>query len=294
MRKRRQRNIIIGTIVSLLIIVAGYFSFFWTPKSNGQTKVSVGIVGASKGDIAIWKSVAQTVKQKYGIILTTKSFDGYDQPDKALKSGDVDLNAFQHYAFLNAWNKANHGGITAIGKTYIAPIRLYSKKYHSLNALPDGATIVVPSDPTNESRALFVLKNAGLIKLKKGKVLVSVADITSNPDHFKIKEVASEQTSRVIDDVDAAVVNNDFAGPAHLGDKQTIFVEPLNKDSEQWINIICARTKDKNKKIYQEVVKAYQTKKTKKIYKRYYGNKQIAAWDVKLKQTKIRQELQQM
>ena len=232
MRKRRQRNIIIGTIVSLLIIVAGYFSFFWTPKSNGQTKVSVGIVGASKGDIAIWKSVAQTVKQKYGIILTTKSFDGYDQPDKALKSGDVDLNAFQHYAFLNAWNKANHGGITAIGKTYISPIRLYSKKYHSLNALPEGATIVVPSDPTNESRALFVLKNAGLIKLKKGKVLVSVADITSNPDHFKIKEVASEQTSRVIDDVDAAVVNNDFAGPAHLGDKQTIFVEPLNKDSE--------------------------------------------------------------
>ena len=281
MRKRRQRNIIIGTIVSLLIIVAGYFSFFWTPKSNGQTKVSVGIVGASKGDIAIWKSVAQTVKQKYGIILTTKSFDGYDQADKALKSGDVDLNAFQHYAVLNAWNKANHGGITAIGKTYISPIRLYSKKYHSLNALPEGATIVVSSDPTNESRALFVLKNAGLIKLKKGKVLVSVADITANPNHFKIKEVASEQTSRVIDDVDAAVVNNDFAGPAHLGDKQTIFVEPLNKDSEQWINIICARTK--NKKIYQEVVKAYQTKKTKKIYKRYYGNKQIAAWDVKLK-----------
>ena len=169
MRKRRQRNIIIGTIVSLLIIVAGYFSFFWTPKSNGQTKVSVGIVGASKGDIAIWKSVAQTVKQKYGIILTTKSFDGYDQPDKALKSGDVDLNAFQHYAFLNAWNKANHGGITAIGKTYISPIRLYSKKYHSLNALPGGATIVVPSVPTNESGALFVLKIAGLIKLKKGK-----------------------------------------------------------------------------------------------------------------------------
>ena len=269
MRKRRQRNIIIGTIVSLLIIVAGYFSFFWTPKSSGQTKVSVGIVGASKGDIAIWKSVAQTVKQKYGIILTTKSFDGYDQPDKALKSGDVDLNAFQHYAFLNAWNKANHGGITAIGKTYISPIRLYSKKYHSLNALPEGATIVVPSDPTNESRALFVLKNAGLIKLKKGKVLVSVADITANPNHFKIKEVASEQTSRVIDDVDAAVVNNDFAGPAHLGDKQTIFVEPLNKDSEQWINIICARTKDKNKKIYQEIVKAYQTKKTKQIQVQY-------------------------
>ena len=94
MRKRRRRHIIISTVIGLLIIVAGYFSFFWTPKSSSQTKVSVGIVGANKGDIAIWKSVAKTVKEKYGIILTTKSFDGYDQPDKALKSGDVDLNAF--------------------------------------------------------------------------------------------------------------------------------------------------------------------------------------------------------
>ncbi|WP_308555401.1 lipoprotein [uncultured Lactobacillus sp.] len=283
MRKRRRRNEIILGIFALFILVAGYFSFFYTPKSRGPQVVKVGIVGANKGDIAIWKSVAQTVKEKYGVIVKTTSFDGYDQPDKALKSGDVQLNAFQHYAFLNAWNKSNHGGISPIGKTYIAPIRLYSKKYHHLRDLPDGATIVVPSDSTNESRALFVLKNAGLIKLKPGKILVSVADITSNPNHYKIKEVASEQTSRVINDVDAAVVNNDFAGPAGLGDKQTIYVEPLNKDSEQWINIICARTKDKNKKIYREIVKAYQTKKTKQIYKKYYGNKQIAAWDVKLK-----------
>lgn len=124
---------------------------------------------------------------------------------------------------------------------------------------------MVPSDPTNESRALFVLKNAGLIKLKKGKVLVSVADITANPNHFKIKEVASEQTSRVIDDVDAAVVNNDFAGPAHLGDKQTIFVEPLNKDSEQWINIICARTKDKNKRFIKKLLKHTRPKRPSKF-----------------------------
>lgn len=283
MRKRRRRNEIILGICALFILVAGYFSFFYTPASRGPQVVKVGIVGANKGDVAIWKSVAQTVRKKYGVIVKTTSFDGYDQPDKALKSGDVQLNAFQHYAFLNQWNKANHGGISAIGKTYIAPIRLYSKKYHRLSELPDGATIVVPSDSTNESRALFVLKNAGLIKLKPGKILVSVADITSNPNHYKIKEVASEQTSRVINDIDAAVVNNDFAGPAGLGDKQIIYVEPINKDSEQWINIICARTKDKNKKLYREIVKAYQTKKTKQIYKKYYGNKQIAAWDVKLK-----------
>lgn len=283
MRRRRQRNIVILALIGFIILILGYFSFIWTPKSNGPTTVTVGIVGASKGDIAIWKGVSQTMQKKYGVVVKTRSFDGYDQPDKALKSGDVDLNAFQHYAFLKQWDKSNHGGIVPIGRTYIAPIRLYSKKYHKLSELPNGATIVVPSDATNESRALFVLKNAGLIKLRKGKVLVSVADIVSNPRHFKIKEVASEQTSRVVNDVDAAVVNNDFAGPAGLGDKQTMFVEPLNKDSRQWINIICARTKDRHKKLYGEIVKAYQTNKTKRIYKKYYGNKQIAAWDVHFK-----------
>ena len=283
MRKRRHKNALILSLFAIFILIAGYFSFFYTPKNNGPRVIKVGIVGANKADIAIWKNVAQTVKQKYHVVVKTVSFDGYDQPDKALKSGDVDLNAFQHYAFLNEWNKSNHGGISAIGKTYIAPIRLYSNKYHHLDDLPDGATIAVPSDSTNESRALFVLKNAGLIKLRPHKVLVSIADITDNPKHFKIKEIASEHISRMIDDVDVAVVNNDFAGPAGLGKKQTIFIEPLNKDSEQWINIICARTSERNQKIYHEIVKAYQSDKTKQLYHKYYGDKQIAAWDVKLK-----------
>ena len=283
MRKRRRRNYLIATIFSIFIIIAGYFSFFWTPKSNGQTVVTVGLIGADKGEAAIWKKVAQKMKDKYGVIVKTRSFDGYDQPNKALRSNDIDLNSFQHYAFLKEWNRSNHGGLSAIGKTYIAPIRLYSKTYHKLSELPYGATIVVPNDATNESRALFVLKNAGLIKLRKGKVLVSIADITANPKNIKIKEVASEQTSRVITDVDAAVVNNAFAQPAGLGDKDTIYVEPVNKDSEQWINIIVARTGEKNKKVYKEVVKAYQSQATKDLYKKYYGNKQIAAWDVKLK-----------
>ncbi|MBD5429233.1 MetQ/NlpA family ABC transporter substrate-binding protein [Lactobacillus sp.] len=282
MRKKRIRNRIIWSVITVFILITGWFSFGPQPKVDKTKVVTVGIVGAAKGEKAIWNSVAKTMKEKYGVTLKIKSFDGYDLPDKALKSGDVDLNSFQHYAYLKEWNKANHGGIVAIGDTYIAPIRLYSKKYKSITDLPDGATIAIPSDATNESRALFVLKNAGLIKLRKGKTLVSIADITSNPHHYHIKEVASEQTSRVISSVDAAVVNNDFSGPAGLGNKETIFVEPLNKDSKQWVNIICARTKDKNNKVYQEVVKAYQSKTTKQLYKKYYGNKQIAAWDSKL------------
>ena len=284
MRKRRRRNTIIWSIIILVILVAGWFSFGTGINPTQQNKtVTVGVVGLSKQDQAIWKSVAETAKEDYGITLKIKNFTDYNQPNKALKSGDIDLNSFQHYAFLDEWNKANGGGVVSIGKTYIAPIRLYSRKYHKLSDLPDGATIAIPNDATNESRSLFVLKNAGLIKLRKGKTLVTVADITSNPRNFKIKEVGAEQTGRVLDSVDAAVVNNSYAGPAGLTDKQTIYIEPVNKDSQQWINIIAARKGDKNKKLYQDVVKAFQTEKTKKIYHKYYGNSQLAAWDIKLK-----------
>ncbi|WP_281828187.1 MULTISPECIES: MetQ/NlpA family ABC transporter substrate-binding protein [Lactobacillus] len=283
--RRRRRNTIVWSIIVLVILVAGWFSFGpgLNFGSNNSKVVTVGVVGESKGDEAIWKSIAKTAKEKYGITIKIKNFTDYNQPNKALKSGDIDLNAFQHYAFLKSWNKSNGGGVVAIGRTYIAPIRLYSKKYKKLSDLPDGATIAIPNDATNESRALFVLKNAGLIKLRSGKTLVTVADITDNPNNYKIKEVAAEQTGRVLSSVDAAVVNNDYASAAGLTDKQAIYIEPINKDSKQWINIICCKKGQQNKKIYQEVVKAYQTAETKKLVKKYYGNTEIAAWEVKLK-----------
>lgn len=286
MRRRRRRTMFFWGIFIIFLLVAGWFSF--GPGLNLQRQgtrkiVTVGVVSQSKQDAAIWKSVAQTAKDKYGVIIQIRNFTDYNQPNKALKSGDIDLNAFQHYAFLRAWNKANHGGVVPLGRTYIAPIRLYSKKYKSLAALPNGATIAIPNDATNESRALFVLKNAGLISLRKGKTLVTVADITKNPRHLKIKEVGAEQTGRVINSVDASVVNNNYAGPAGLTDKQTIYVEPVNKDSEQWINLICCRKGQSHNPLYRDVVKAYQTKKTKELTKHFYGDSQIAAWDIKIK-----------
>ena len=195
MRKKKQRNIIIAVVAVVVLAVIAFFSFGkkGSQQSAKTVTVTVGTVGATKAERAIWKSVAATAKKKYGIIVKTKNFSDYNQPNSALKSGDLDLNAFQHYNFLNNWNKANKSNLVAIGKTYIAPIRLYSLKYKSLKSLPKGATIAIPNDATNEARALLVLKNAGLITLKgtSATKLYSVADIKSNPKNFKIKEVAS-------------------------------------------------------------------------------------------------------
>ncbi|WEV70250.1 MetQ/NlpA family ABC transporter substrate-binding protein [Lactobacillus sp. ESL0785] len=283
MRQKKQRNIIIGVIVAVIVVVAAWFGL--GPGLN-QSKtqnhvVTVGVVNLSKGDQAIWNHTAALAKQKYGITIKIKNFTDYNQPNKALQNGDINLNSFQHYAFLRNWNKANNGHVVAIGRTFVSPIRLYSKKYHKLNQLPDGATIAVPNDTSNESRALIVLKNAGLISLRKNKALLTVSDIIKNPHNIKIKEVSADQCGRVVGSADAAVVNNTFAVPAGLGKKQTIFVEPLNKDSLQWVNIICARKADVNNKDYQNVVKAYQTTETKKLVKKYYDDTELPAWDIK-------------
>lgn len=282
MKKRNCTGLI--AVVGIIVLLIG--GALWGVRQHQQASktVTVGIVGNDKGTQAIWKQVAKTAKQRYGITVKTKVFTNYTQPNKALATGEIDLDAFQHYAFLNQWNQKNGNQAVAIGRTYISPIRLYSTRYHRLSALPTGATIAIPNDPSNESRALYVLKNAGLINLKKGAgKLVTVADIARNPKNLQIKELAADQTAHALKDVDAAVVNNDYSVPAKLGDRQTIYIEPVNRDSEQWINVIAAKRSQQHKRIYREVVKSYQTPAVQRIYRHYYGKTGLPAWNLKLK-----------
>lgn len=279
MRKRKKKNLIIWIIVALVIIIAGYFSFI-RPQQQARRTVTVGIMAGSKQDDKIWQSVSKTAKDKYNINLKFKRFTDYNQPNKALQNGDVDLNAFQHKLFLQSWNKAHKTDIVSIGDTFITPIRVYSKQYKSLKDIPDGGTIAVPNDASNESRALFALKNAGLIQLKKGTNLATVNSISKNPRNIKFKELAADQTARSLDNVDAAVINQDYAQAAGINYKTAIFVEPTNKDSAQWVNIIAARKDQRNNKLYQDVVRAYQTEKTKQEIKQAYGKSELPAWNL--------------
>ena len=279
-----RRNVLLGFIAVIIVIAVAAFFTFGHKKTEAKKTVTVGVVGQTNQDEKIWNQVKKTAKEKYGVTVKVKSFTDYNQPNKALQEGEIDLNSFQHKAFLNAWNKANKGTLVPIGNTVIAPIRLYSYKYKNINELPKNATIAVPNDASNESRALYVLKNAGLISFKKGTgKLATIADIEKNPKNLTIKELGAEQTARSLNDVDAAVVNNTYAIPAKLGDKQTIYTEPLNKDSEQWINVIVANKKDKDNEAYKAVVKSYQTDAVKKLIHKAYGNSEVTAWNLKLK-----------
>lgn len=282
--KKKTRNKVIAVVALVVVVLIGYFSFFKKDVAEDKT-VKVGIMSGSKESTEIWDSVAKTAKDKYNINLKFVRFTDYNQPNTALVNGDVDINAFQHYAFLNEWNEANNADLQAIGDILVSPIRLYSKKHSDVKDIPNKGTIAVPNDTSNESRALYVLESAGLIKLDtKAGALATVKDVIENPKDLTIKELDGSQTASALSSVDAAVVNNDFSVPAGLTNKEVIATEDLNENSKQWINIIVARKEDKDNKLYQDVVKAYQTKETEDLFAKLYPEKgTIPAWNLKLK-----------
>ncbi|MCT0004901.1 MetQ/NlpA family ABC transporter substrate-binding protein [Weissella confusa] len=276
-----KKQVVLGTVVA----VAGLAVFANQPHdvsaASKEKTVTVGLVGDS--DRQLWEYVKKDAAKKYGIDIKLKLFTDYIKPNQALVDKSIDLNAFQTINYFDVQNKNFKGKLVSVGKTYVTPIRIYSDNHKTLADLPKGGTIVVPNDPSNEKRALDVLEAAGLIKYNHDVKLPSAQDITENKKDFKIKEVASDQAASALKSADAAVVNTNYALDAKLDIDKALYVEPVNKANKGYINIIAARKGTQNKKIYKQVVKAYQTESTKKHMTQLYGSAEIAAWDIKLK-----------
>ncbi|KSU15088.1 Methionine ABC transporter substrate-binding protein [Lactococcus lactis subsp. lactis] len=283
----KNRNIIVALAVIIVVALVAFFSLNHqaSKKSTAQKTVKVGIMSGDKQDQEVWKSVAKTAKEKYDLKLKFVYFSDYNQPNEALLSGDIDVNAFQSYNYVKTWNKAHKSDIVAVGNTYITPMHIYSKEVSKLSDLKEGSTVAIPNDASNESRALFVLQSAGLIKLttSDSSKLVGLPDITENPYQLKFKEVDASQTPRALDSVALSVVNYNYATAASLPNSESVYMEPLNKTSAQYINFIAATSKEKNNKVYKEVAKAYASKATEKAIKEQYPDGgELPAWNLKL------------
>ena len=208
-------------------------------------------VGVASNETKVWDKVAELAK-KDGITVKVKQFSDYNVPNKALNDGDIDMNAFQHFAFLDQYEKANKGTkITPIRTTVFAPLGIYSKKIKDIKELKDGAKVIIPNDVSNQARALKLLEKAGYIKLSKDFGLKGgIKDIVENKKKLDIKAVDAQQTARALDDVDISVINNGVATKAGLdAKKDPIFLESDDaKASQPYINIIAVNSKDKDNK----------------------------------------------
>ncbi|MBO6307849.1 MAG: hypothetical protein J6N70_03215 [Oribacterium sp.] len=245
----------------------------------GGVTVKLGIMGGS--DEEIWDPVKEAVADK-GINIEYVFFTDYTQPNAALANGDIDLNAFQHYAYLNDEISNFNYEIESIGDTYITALNLYSTKHRNVDEIPDGGTIAIPNDAVNGGRALRIIQAAGLIKLSDDDTLTpTVADIAENPRNINFVEVDASQTVTLLADADAAVANSEFIVDAGFAPRDiAIFIDdPSFYKTNDYVNVIAARSADKDNEVYKAVVKAYQTERTKEIYLDVFQGLYVAAWE---------------
>lgn len=256
--------------------------------ADDKNEVRVGVMTLTDATEPIWDRVEE-LADKEGVDLEFTEFTDYTQPNKALKNGEIDVNAFQHYNFLNDWNKKNDGNLVAVADTLLSPIHLFSgldgkkAKYTDVKDIPKGATISVPNDATNESRALYVLQSAGLIKLSKsGEEVATLDDITSNPKDLAIKEIAADQAASTLTSVDAAIINNNYAVDAGVDYDTSLFTEEKNDSSKQWINVIAAQKdwkKSDKADAINTLIDVYQTDEVAKIIKKASKGTDVAIWE---------------
>ena len=227
-----------------------------TQTNNTPKEIKIGATAGPHAQVA--EAVAKEA-QKQGINLKVVEFSDNVTPDKALADGDIQLNAYQHVPFMENFNKQNGSNLVAIGKTILVRMGLYSNSVHSVQDVPEGATVSIPNDPTNGGRALALLAKAGLITLKDGVGFkATVADITSNPKNIKIQELEAAQLPRSLDDVTIAVIPMNYVQSAGLSvEKQGFFFE--SKDEPLTVIVLAVRSEDKDNETYKKIADIYKS-----------------------------------
>ena len=234
-------------------------------------------VGASPVPHAELLNFVKPILAKQGVDLQIKEFSDYVQPNVALGEGSLDANLFQHTPYLNAFQQNRPLNIVVVRKIYLPPLGLYSKKYKKVTDLPRGAAISLPNDPSNEARALLLIEKAGLIRLKPGAgVKATPTDVISNIKGLKFRELEAAQLPRSLQDVDAGIVNANYALEIGLSPvKDALFHETKNS---VYVNVL-ATTKDKlGNPDLQKLTAALTSPKAKAWLLKKYGGTVIPAF----------------
>ena len=209
-----------------------------------------------------------------GIDLQVVEFTDYVTPNEAVESGDIDANYFQHLPYLESFNKEKGTHLVNAGGIHIEPMAIYSKKITDLKQLKKKARVAIPNDPTNEGRALLILDAAGLIELDKSAgITATTVDIKKNPLKLKFLELEAASLPRTINDVDAAVINGNYAIPAGLkASTDGLYVEGA---SSPYVNVISVKAGRENDDAIKALVKALQSDTVKNWVAEKYPNGEV-------------------
>ncbi len=250
------------------------------PASNGSADDKVIKVGASPAPHA---EILEQIKAQLadeGYTLEIQEFSDYVTPNTALSDGELDANYFQHITYLEDFNAERGTDLASAGGIHFEPLCVYPGKSASFDALADGAKIAVPNDATNEARALLLLQDEGLIKLKDGAGLTATKnDIAENPKNIEIIEAEAAALPRTLDDVDLAVINGNYAIGAGLDPSTAIASEETDSEAaEKYVNVVAVRSGEESSEKIQALVKALQSDTVKQYIDATYNGAVVATF----------------
>ena len=274
-----KNNFLKTLIVLILSFTALLFVSSCSKKENSEDNV-VRVGFYADAHYQIWNPIASNLA-KEGIILELVSFANTRMPNQALNNGDIDLNAFQHHAYFNDEVKNNGYDIVPIADTFIVVMNIYSQKISNVSELKRGDKVAIPNDPSNEGRALKVLEAAGLIKVKpEVGDLPSISDIIENPLGLNILAVEIGSVPSYLPEVACAVINAHVAIDFGLnpGSDYIFQDNPSIYSGNAFVNLIAARTEDKDKEIYKKIIKAYQSEAVEEIYANNFKGSYLPTW----------------
>ncbi len=234
-------------------------------------------VGVTAGPHAEVLDVVRKVAAERGLEIRVVEFTDYVIPNQALAQKEIEANSFQHEPYLKNQIGKTNWKIAPVATTIASPQGVYSLKYKSLAALPEGARVAIANDPTNGARGLLILHTHGLIKLRDPKdVGATVADIVENPKKLRFVELDAAQLPRSLPDVDLASINNNYAVQAGLNPAaDAVAREPLEGP---WVNILAVREEDKDQPWVKQLIAAYHSEPVKQFLETRFKGTYIPTW----------------
>lgn len=240
--------------------------------SSSASNSTVITVGASPSPHAeILKAVEDEIKAT-GYELKVVEYNDYVQPNVALSEGDLDANYFQHKPYLDNYNQENGTDLVSAAAIHFEPMGIYAGKSSDIKNVPDGAKIAVPSDATNEARALLLLQDQGVLKLKDGVGLEATKnDIAENPHNVEFVEVEAASVPRTLQDADFGVINGNYALSAGLDTTATLASEGAGSEAAKtYANIVAVRKGEDQTDKTKALVKALTSDTAKKFIENQY------------------------
>jgi D-methionine transport system substrate-binding protein len=261
---------------ALSAIVATAFAFAAPVHAQDKARIKVGI---SVGNAEQIFEVVKKVAARDGLTIDVVVFNDYQLPNAALAAGDLDANAFQHQPFLDNQIKSRGFDIVPVGLTITAPLGFYSRKFKSIDALPEGAAVGIQNDPSNGNRSLLLLQSAGLITLKPEAVRNNTAtplDVLTNPKKIKLVALDAAQLPRSLDDLTIASINNDYAEKSGLSFNKDAILKESPKGP--YANLIAVRRVDKDQPWARKLVAAYQSAEVKQFIETKFNGALVPAF----------------